>query len=181
MIGSGREPAPELYAEFEHVLADARDERPLQRFLAASPTLLGPLAPVGGAYWVLDRPRLGAEYVPDFLLATVTSVGFRWTAIELENPTAKALTQAGLPSAKLADALRQVRDWRAWLTDNVAYARNERGLKDINASCEAFVVIGRRSSLSSQQVKRYRGLSEGQTTVMTYDRLSDTVNNAIRR
>ena len=181
IVASGREPVPELFDEFERVLADANDERPLQKFLAGSPAMLGPLAPPGGTYWCLDRPRLGAEYVPDFLLATATSVGINWVAVELENPNAKALTQAGLPAAKLADALRQVRDWRTWLTDNVAYARNERGLKDIDANCRAFVVIGRRNGLPPRQVMRYRGLSEGQTTVMSYDRLRDTLLNAISR
>ena len=123
VVMAGREPAPDIVDEFERVLADAVDERPLQMFLASAPVLLGPLAPPGGSYWCLDRPQLGAEFVPDFLLASATSAGFRWIAIELESPTVKALTKAGLPARKLADALGQIRDWRTWLTDNIAYAR----------------------------------------------------------
>ena len=178
LVTSGREPAPETVDEFERVLADAVDERPLQQLLASCPVLLGPLVPPGGSVWCLDRPELGAEFVPDFLLATATSVGFRWVAIELESPNVKALTKAGLPARKLADALGQVRDWRMWLTDNVAYAREERGLKDIDGNCEAFVVIGRRSSLDPKQVKKYRGLSTDALTVMSYDRLLDSIKNS---
>ena len=173
----GREPALDMIEEFERVLDDAVNERPLQKFLASAPTLLGPLLPPGGAYWCLDRPQLGAEFVPDFLLATATSSGFRWVAIELESPTVKALTQAGLPARKLAEALGQIRNWRMWLTDNIAYAREERGLKDIDGNCEAIAVIGRRSSLDSRHIKKYRALSTDGITVMSYDRLRDSIRN----
>ena len=132
------------------------------------------------AHWCLDRPELGAEYIPDFLLASITSVGFQWVAIELENPNAKALTKVGLPARKLAEALGQARDWRMWLTDNVAYAREERGLKDIDGSCDAFVIIGRRSSLDPSQIKKYRALSADGVTVMSYDRLHDAIKNSTR-
>ena len=177
VVTAEREPVRDIVAEFERVLADAVDERPLQSILALAPVLLGLLAPPGGSYWCLDRPQLGAEYVPDFLLASATSVGFRWIAIELESPTAKALTKAGLPARKLADALGQIRDWRTWLMDNVAYARQERGLKDIDGNCEAVVVIGRRSSLDPKQVNRYRAISTDGITVMSYDRLHDSMRN----
>jgi len=172
---SDREPAAEIVDDFERVLGDSRDERSLQSFLAAFPVVLGPLAPPGGALWCLDRPRLGSEFVPDFLLASATSVGFRWTMVELESPTERALTRAGLPARKLAEALKQVRDWRTWITDNVAYARSELGLRDIEANCPAIIVIGRRNGLDSKQARTYRALSSAETTVMTYDRLLDHV------
>ena len=180
VVTAGREPVAENLADFEAVLGDASDERPIQKLLASSPVLLGPLVPAGGTYWCLDRPRLGAEYVPDFLLATVTSVGFRWLAIELESPVARALTKRGLPARKLAEALGQVRDWRTWLSENVSYARDERGLKDIDGSCDAVVVIGRRSTLDPKQITRYRALSTNGLTVMSYDRLGDTIRNSVR-
>jgi hypothetical protein len=174
-VAAGREPAALLVDEFDRVLCDAGDERPLQTLFASHPSLMGPLTPAGGGYWCLDRPRLGAELVPDFLLGTITSVGFRWVMVELESPLERALTKGGLPAKKLAEALKQVRDWRTWLTDNVAYARSELGLKDIDGSCHAYVVIGRRGSLDPTQVKTYRALSTDDTTVMTYDRLREVI------
>ena len=180
VVTAGREPVAESLGDFEAVLGDASDERPIQQLLAASPTLLGPLVPPGGRFWCLDRPKLGAEYVPDFLLATSTSVGFKWLAVELESPMAKALTKDGLPARKLAAALGQVRDWRVWLSENVSYARGERGLKDIDGNCNAVVVIGRRSTLDPGQIKRYRALSTSGLTVMSYDRLTDTIRNSVR-
>ena len=176
----GREPAAETVDDFERLLGDVSDERPVQSFLASFPVLLGPLAPPGGSTWCLDRPRLGSEFVPDFLLASITSVGFRWAMVELESPNEKALTKAGLPAKKLAEALKQVRDWRTWLTDNVAYARGELGLMDIEANCPAYIVIGRRGSLDPKQAKTYSALSTNGTTVMSYDRLLDQMNRAAR-
>jgi hypothetical protein len=179
-VTAGREPAAETVDDFERVLGDAPDERPLQTFLASFPVLLGPLALPGGTIWCLDRPRLGSEFVPDFLLASITSVGFRWAMVELESPNEKALTKAGLPAKKLSEALKQIRDWRTWLTDNVAYARGELGLKDIDANCPAYIIIGRRGSLDPKQVKTYRALSADGTTVMSYDRLLEQMNRAAR-
>jgi Domain of unknown function (DUF4263) len=178
LVSTDREPASETVDDFERVLCDAPDERALQKFLGSFPVLLSPLAPAGAAVWCLDRPRLGSEFVPDFLLATITSVGFRWAMVELESPNEKALTKAGLPANKLAEALKQIRDWRTWLSDNVAYARGELGLKDIEASCPAYIIIGRRRMLDPKQVKIYRALSTDGTTVMSYDRLLDQMNRA---
>jgi Domain of unknown function (DUF4263) len=180
-VVAGREPATEIADDFERVLGDSLDERPLQTFLASFPVLLSPLVQPGGTIWCLDRPRLGSELVPDFLLATITSVGFRWAMVELESPNEKALTKAGLPAKKLAEALKQIRDWRTWLTDNVAYARGELGLKDIEANCPAYIVIGRRGTLDPKQIKIYRALSADGTAVMSYDRLLDQINRAARQ
>lgn len=179
-VAAGREPAARTVEDFERVLGDAADERPLQTFLASFPVLLAPLAQPGGTLWCLDRPRLGAEFIPDFALASITSVGFQWTMIELESPIEKALTKRGLPAKKLAEALKQTRDWRTWLTDNVAYARSELGLKDIEASCPAIIIIGRRGSLDPKQVKTYRALSADGISVMSYDRLLEHMNRAAR-
>ena len=175
-VNSGREPPSALVDEFDRVLSDASDERPLQTLFAAHPSLLGPICPAGGEYWCLDRPRFGAELVPDFLLATSTSVGFRWALVELESPSERPLTAAGLPAKKLAEAQKQIRDWRTWLTDNVAYGRGELGLKDIDATAHAYIVIGRRGSLNSSQARTYRALSTNDLTVMTYDRLRDMLS-----
>ncbi len=179
-VGAGREPATHTVDDFERALGDAADERPLQIFLASFPTALAPLASPGGTLWCLDRPRLGSEFVPDFLLASITSVGFRWVMVELESPVEKPLTKEGLPAKKLAEASRQVRDWRTWLTDNVAYARDELGLKDIDGGIPAYIIIGRRARLDAKQAKIYRALSTDETTVMSYDRLLEHMKRAVR-
>ena len=146
-------------ALLKSVLSEAGDERPLQAFLAAHPHLLTCLLPMGRGAWCFDRPRLGSEFISDFLLCTNTSAGMQWRMVELESPTRAPLTQAGIPAQKLNQALAQVRDWRAWLRDNIAYAQNELGFRGLDAECHAFVVIGRRHAIQQRHASRYRELS----------------------
>ena len=171
------EPNRVVSDQFVQVTNDASDERPAQRFLAEHPELLGCLLQPGNAAWAFDRPTLGSEFIPDFLLSTHTSAGYRWVMVELESPVARILTNAKLPARKLNEALGQIRDWRAWIRRNIAYAQSELGFQDLDAECPAFVIIGRRSQLSQDCVTHYRELSTSTTTVMTYDRLFESISN----
>src|SRR5258708_28360596 len=78
-IPRGRQPWPERYvagrtsrsgvaSQFRTHLADAKDEGPLQAFLARHPILLRGLLPAARDISCFDRPRFGAQVVPDFLL-----------------------------------------------------------------------------------------------------------------
>lgn len=163
--------------QFTQVINDALDERPAQQFLAQHPELLGCMLRPGNGVWAFDRPALGSEYIPDFLLSTYTSAGYRWAMVELESPVARVLTAAKLPARKLNEALGQIRDWRAWIRKNIAYAQSELGFVNLDAECPAFVVIGRRSQITKGCVSQYRELSTAQTTVLTYDRLIDAIGN----
>ena len=171
------EPVRVVADQFVQVINDAADERPAQQFLAEHPELLGSLLQPGNGAWAFDRPTLGSQYIPDFLLCTHTSTGYRWAMVELESPVTKILTAAKLPARKLNEALGQIRDWRAWIRKNIAYAQTELGFRDLDAECPAFIVIGRRSQITQDCVTRYRELSTSDTTVMTYDRLFESISN----
>lgn len=164
---------PALVAEFDSILADAEDERPLQTFFAGHPQILTCLLPPGHDAWVFDKSRLGGEFIPDFLLCTRNSLGFEWVAVELESPTRPPLLVSGRPSAKLNEGLGQIRDWRGWLRQNIAYAQSTLKYTDLNAECRGAVIIGRRSAIEQSRVSQYRELSDELTSVMTYDRLRD--------
>ena len=168
-------PSASEVAALESVLAEAHDERPIQIFLAAHPHLLTCLLPMGRGAWCFDRPRLGSEFIPDFLLCTDTSAGMQWRMVELESPARTPLTQAGIPTQTLNHALAQVRDWRGWLRANIAYAQNALGFRGLDAECHASVVIGRRYAIDQRHAARYRELSDNRTTIMTYDRLLDAL------
>lgn len=159
----------------EDTLADANDERPLQTFLTSHSHLLTALLPLGQGGWCWDRPRFGAELIPDSLLCTRNSTGEQWVMVELESPTQPPLTRAGLPAAKLNEALGQVRDWRAWVRQNIAYAHHQLGFRGLTAESPAYVIIGRRSAIVASHSVKYRELSSEKTTVMTYDRLLETI------
>jgi len=165
----------QIVDQFDAVLADAADERPIQVFLANHPYLLAPLLPPGNGAWCFDRPRLGSEHIPDFLLCTHTSNGYQWVLVELESPSTAILTGKGLPAKKMNEALGQIRDWRGWLRLEIAYAQGTLGFKDLNVEAKAYIVIGRRDSLPRRHARRYAELSTAETAVMTYDRLSESI------
>lgn len=176
LMGLNGPPEQALLQSFREVVDQAADERPVQQFLASHPQFLRPMLPPGRRAWYFDRPRFGSERVPDFLLCTENSNGKHWVMVEIESPTRRVLTQKGLPSAKLVEAQTQIRDWRAWLRSNIAYARSELGFEDLDAECRAYVIIGRRDSIDPKLVTRYRELSTAKTTIMTYDRLLDALS-----
>jgi len=166
--------SPSILQLLEQTLNDAADESPLQTFLAAHTQLLTCLLPPGRDAWCWDRPRLGSELIPDFLLCTSNSTGFQWVMVELESPAARVLTRAGLPASKLNQALGQVRDWRSWLRRNIGYARDELAFDGLTAESRAIVLIGRRKSIEPRHAVKWGELSDELTQVMTYDRLLET-------
>ncbi len=167
-------PHPELIAQLETTLNDAHDESPLQTLLATHPCILLPMLPSASDIWLFDRPKFGAELVPDILLCHRNSIGFNWMLVELESPCASIQTKDGQPAAKLNHALAQIRDWRIWLRANIAYAQNQLGFRDISAECPAWIIIGRRSSLQPKHALKYRELSSTNTNTMTYDRVLES-------
>ena len=97
--------APHLTELFTQTLIDAANESPIQTFLAGHQNLLTCFLLPGREAWCWDRPRLGSEWIPDFLLCTRNSTGFEWVMVELESPAVRPLTQTGLPASKLNQAL----------------------------------------------------------------------------
>ena len=150
---------------------DAMDEAPLQSFLAEHPSFLVRILPPGANILLYDRPKLGSEYIPDFLIRVRNSQGSHWTCVELESPTVKPLNKAGEMSRKLAHAIGQINDWRDWLRDNVAYAREQLELTGISTDVAAWIILGRRAEMNDRQQKRYAALNRLGITVLSYDRL----------
>jgi hypothetical protein len=171
----GSLPSPVELSGLSATLASASDEAPLQRFLATSPRILRSLLPSTSDAWLFDRPELGSEFIPDFLLAYRNSLGYNWVLVELESPRQPPLTKRGRPGAKLNEALAQIRDWRTWLRENISYARDTLGFRGIHAEVPAYVLIGRRIHLDNKDLPRYRELSLSTgANIMSYDRLLDT-------
>ncbi len=156
------------------ILDDAEDERPLQRYLSKNRPCLASLVRSTYGTFVLSLPRLGAEFVPDFAIASADSLGVHWLLLELESPRAALSTQNGEPSAKLRTALRQVRDWRDWLEDNLDYARRSQaehglGLVGIDANADALVLIGTAEERhASFERFRRRSVIENRVSIHTY-------------
>ncbi len=171
--------------ELEAVLDKAADERPLQRFLAKYPHLLGSVVSGAHAQYVLPTARLGSEFVPDFLVADVDSAGIRWVLVELESPRADVTLKTKKQLAEKArEGVGQIHEWREWLQANLDYARRPRsqeglGLVDIRALPDGLVLVGRRDSLRPNASSLRRQLYESERiSVRTYDWLLERVRNA---
>lgn len=169
----------EIVSQFETLLGEAKDERPLQEYLARVPNVWRQLLPSPTDAWCFDRPPFGSEFVPDFLLCYRNSLGFNWILVELESPAKPPLTRAGRVAAKLNEAFGQLSDWRIWLRRNIAYAQNQLGFRDISAEFQAVIVIGRRHMLEEVHAARYRELSRDGVQVMTYDRLAEIARHGV--
>lgn len=166
-----RAPSSLNLADYARVLNVANDEKPLQEYLAAVPSFLRCLVPACADFWCFDRPSLGGELIPDFLLCYRNSRGFNWVYVELESPKQPPLLKSGRPAAKLHEAVAQVTDWRDWLRENISYAREHLQLRQIDAECPAVVMIGRRRDVDLKHALKYRSLSSTSLAVMSYDRL----------
>lgn len=157
--------------EYTGVLKAAKDEAPLQAYLAQVPSFFRTMLPACPDAWCFDRKNFGGVFIPDFLLCYRNSTGFTWVLVELESPMIAPLNKNGRPSGKLTEAMSQIRDWRMWLRKNIAYAHSQLGLRQINAEFKAWIVLGRRSMIDTARAERYAELSTAELQVMTYDRI----------
>lgn len=152
--------------EFEKVLARAPDEKIVQAFLGTrrNKILLDP-----SALSIRPQVKLGSEYVPDFVIEVAQE---QYVLVEIERPALPVLTEKGRPRADLVHAQQQVKDWFSWISDHSEYARSI--LPGISEP-EGWVVMGRRSSISSEHkgVLARENAESRRITTKTYDDLLD--------
>jgi len=173
--------------KFDLVLGSAQDEAPIQRFLQEHPGFV--VQPLRGGHgrWAVPLLRLGAEFVPDFVLAENSSIGFEWTLVELESPRARFFNRRGDPTQTVVHGIRQVSDWRAWLVNNVDYARRPRhqnglGLVDIRPDCAGWVILGRERDLTTEDRKHRAAFQPPPGMhVRTYDWLARVARRTAER
>jgi hypothetical protein len=170
---SGR---PDLtsYHTLEDALGSATDERPLQKVLEKHPEILGHIVTGHHGTYVIPQVSLGGKYVPDFLIAAETSNGLQWTLVEIESPNAALTILDGQHSHQLRKAIQQIIDWREWLSDNAANARQSKaenglGLPGIRADARALIIISRESLIAVPGKNRARELAERNIEIRTYD------------
>jgi len=160
---------------FRKALDSATRESDMQAHIEANPIML--IQHLGGGHgrWVIEQKRLGAEHVPDFVIADRNSLGYEWQVVEIESPKAAMFTKAGDPSSKLNHAIRQIIDWRSWLKRNQDYASRIRekgglGLIDIDSNVKGLIIIDRRNRIDDSTQERRRQLCiDLNIEIHTYD------------
>ncbi len=172
--------------EFRQVVDAADDEKPIQEFLESFPQLVA-LILRGYPRFVIPRPQLGKDFVPDFLSADVDSSGIRWIGIELETPQCDvALSSKNQFSQHPRDGIAQVEEWREWLTKNLGQAIQSKedyglGLHGIRPDLDGIVVAGRRHRLSPQAAALRHQLWEKRRIYLhTYDGLLERMERALQ-
>ena len=170
-----------------HVLEHAHNEEDMQRFLTESSIFL--IKHLGGGHgrYVIPKPRLGSELVPDFLIAEMSSIGLEWHGVELESPLVDYFTSTGQASYRVTQAIQQVINWRSWLESNIAYARNRisengLGLVGITSDLPATILIGRRKDEIPASFNAFRKQTKSQSNIEihTYDWLIEQSEIRIR-
>ncbi len=158
-----------VLSEYEQALASAVKEEDLQKFLAKNPIVITP-----DTKMVLPKYNIDSQYVPDFVVKRRE----QYILIELEGPMDKLYVQSSgrqrADSAALRRAIIQTEDWQRWIRHNPSAARER--LPGIS-SPEAWVIIGRKNSLNTDDLRRLQEANEtsrGKRTIMTYDDLLDS-------
>jgi Domain of unknown function (DUF4263) len=160
--------------KFEELLEEAKDENELQTFLDKRKYILAWLEP--HCHHVISKPRLGAQFVPDFLLAEMSSAGIQWVFVEIEPAKSQLATQSGQFAERTRMAIQQVKDWKRWLRNNRDYAirsipNGGLGLEELEIEPKGIVIVGRRKATTGRfNELRAESRSEG-ITIMTYDRV----------
>ncbi|MCY4369242.1 MAG: DUF4263 domain-containing protein [bacterium] len=152
--------SPTDVESFRKLLDRSPGEHEVHRFLEGKPEFL--VQVLGGGHGrcqlskyrerFLSKPKLGAEYIPDFLIAEASSIGIQWHCVELKAPSKGLQTQDGRELAPVCEAIHQIRDWRKWLQDNRRYARapsseNGLGLASIDSRIPGLIIVGRSQNL----------------------------------
>ena len=154
-------------------------EQVVHRFLENNPKFLIQALSGGHGRYQISKHRLGAEFVPDFLIAENSSIGLEWYAVEIESPQTNAHRKDGLQSQKLTHAIGQIRDWRKWIMNNLDYARRPReqdglGLIGIDSRVAGLILIGRRSEYPERYNEfRRQMIDQERIIIHSYDWLVD--------
>lgn len=137
----------------EGLVEAGASENELQKHLEIHPYILS--QQFAHCHHVIPKVALGVQYETDFMCLDIPSSGREWRAVELESPLKNVITRQGRKTADLEHAIQQIRDWRAWVTENLSYARQSResnglGLTEITPRFYGHVIIGRRKNFNNK-------------------------------
>jgi Shedu protein SduA, C-terminal len=151
-----------LIAEFESLIDEEHSEEVYQRFLAANPVLIDPLASE-----IVPKQRLGIEFVTDFVVRRLDN---RYLLVEIEKPHDKLFTAASDFSSAFTHAIGQIVDFQEWVDQHGEYART---LMPGISSPRGLLIMGLRSDLSGREIAKLKRYCINSTSVdiLTYDEL----------
>lgn len=164
---------PSILDEFSTLIdSGPAYEEKLQVFLTNNPILLDPFVSV-----LYTKQELGSDFITDYIIKRMNN---HYVLVEIENSTDRLFNQNGTFSSHLTTAISQVRDFQAWVSDNLSYAQKKLpGIKYPGG----LVVIGRSEDLSDIEKKRLveeNHSRRGHIIILTYDDLLETSKNVYK-
>lgn len=171
-----------LMAKFEAALA-ADCEEAIQRLITANPYLIQYVVPQSGHHgtWVFPKQMIRAKaasgtpgLIPDFLVATSGSLGYKWQIVELK----KASVQFAKPTGKgysrdASDGIAQCATYRAHFANYIETVRSNVGISEIIMPDNVILLIGdAKRETNRQRICRAEFDSLGPNMmVASYDRI----------
>ncbi len=187
----------EIAIEFESVINKGCEET-IHQFLAKNVVIFSLMYPANKLW---SKFRLGTAYTTDFILVgreCTNDIRPRVTMIEIERSDKKIFTVKGDPAAILTHAVRQVQDWKQWVSANRDYvardilARWTEGV-DVESFDDSreqdflrerllhhftvyyYVIVGRRNKLHVPELLRLAQMNDdlANIRIITYDTMLD--------
>lgn len=148
-------PEPEAVRALEELSESGEKmEAPFQKLLEMYPALLASTVMGGWKTFIIPQKRLGSEYIPDFLVLGVNSIGPQWVTVDIEAARHSIVNNDGTLSGATRHGVKQIQDWRDWMMTNVTYAQTELGLHGRTNRAPGLVIIGRDIPSFSRQPAR---------------------------
>lgn len=178
--------------EYGELLKQPRtDEKTLHSFFERNPSwmlgafqLNGPSGHLPYANTLISQPTLTSATIlrkPDFMWLSQNSLGFSPIIIEIEKPEKLIFTKANVQSADFTQALNQINEWKAILSDDInrqlfynTFNLSERERKKV-FSPQFGLIFGRRAEFeNNQDLTRLRAyLATESVHLISYDRIHE--------
>jgi hypothetical protein len=187
-ISDLREETPAL---FEAALA-AKKEEAIQRFLTENPYLLQYAINNSGHHGVWAFPKsmirtTGADrspgQIPDFLVASRSSLGYRWTIVELKRSDQQFANASGSALSSTANlALTQCQAYLIHLTDYIGIVRANIRVGQLIQPEGAVILIGdsTKETDAQREVRANFARTSTQIDVVSYNRIRQKLASDVR-
>ena len=167
---------------FERALEGGAEE-PIQRVLSANPYLIQYVLPQSGHHgvWVFPKamikPPAGPDskgMIPDFLVASRSSLGFYWHVVELKRSDIVFSNKRGNGYSRDGNhAIAQCLKYIDWCSNYIETVRANVNIDELAQPSQAIILIGRASNETpTQQIcRRHFDRGNGSIDVVSYDRI----------
>lgn len=146
--------------QFAELIDKETKEEEYQAFFEMNPVFIDPLASR-----VVDKHRLGDDYITDFVLETLKG---EYILLEIEKPQDNIFNKKGDFSGNFTHAFGQVIDFINWIEQNIAYANK----KLPGVSCpRGLLIMGRSKGMSESNLDKLKRFNKNSNSVevLTYD------------